>query len=230
MNGRKKRGVSRARLAATLRERFGLEEFRRGQAEIIGAILEGRDTLAVLPTGAGKSLVYQLPALLLDGLTVVVSPLIALMKDQTDKLAEIGVDALTINSGPTPAGQRAAEAALAAGGGDILYVTPERFRDRDFFEMLLERRVALFVVDEAHCISHWGHDFRPDYMMLGSIAERLGRPPIVALTATAGPEVQADIVRQLRMKQPFRQVGELIRPNLVLEVQRTVNPELKDAA
>src|SRR5690606_14351259 len=96
--------------------------------------------------------------------------------------------------------------------------------------MLLERRVALFVVDEAHCISHWGHDFRPDYMMLGSIAERLGRPPIVALTATAGPEGQEDIVRQLRMRNPFRQLGELIRPNLLLEVQRTVNQELKEAA
>src|SRR5690606_25319056 len=220
----------RDQLLDTLRERFGFDEFRPGQEEIIRAVLGGRDTLGIMPTGAGKSLIFQLPALLLDGLTVVVSPLIALMKDQTDKLTELGVDALTINSGLTPAEQRAAETALAAGAGEILYVTPERFRDRDFFEMLLERRVALFVVDEAHCISHWGHDFRPDYMMLGSIAERLGRPPIVALTATAGPEVQEDIVRQLRMKQPFRQVGELIRPNLVLEVQRTVNPELKDAA
>ena len=222
--------ITRDVLVDTLRERFGFADFRPGQEAIIRAILEGRDTLGVMPTGAGKSLIFQLPALLLDGLTVVVSPLIALMKDQTDKLEDLGVDALTINSGLTTREQREAESALGAGGGDILYVTPERFRDREFFEMLLERRVALFVVDEAHCISQWGHDFRPDYMMLGSIAERLGRPPIAALTATAGPEVQADIVRQLRMKQPFRQVGELIRPNLVLEVQRTVNPELKDAA
>src|SRR5690606_34943873 len=206
MNGRKKRGVSRARLAATLRERFGLEEFRRGQAEIIGAILEGRDTLAVLPTGAGKSLVYQLPAVLLDGLTVVVSPLIALMKDQTDKLAEIGVDALTINSGQSARDQAESQRRLAAGDGDILYVTPERFRDREFFETLLERRVALFVVDEAHCISQWGHDFRPDYMMLGSVAERLGHPTTVAVTATAGPEVQRDIIRQLKMRRPYRRV------------------------
>jgi ATP-dependent DNA helicase RecQ len=217
-------------LTAVLRERFKLDSFRPGQAEIINAVLAGRDTLAIMPTGAGKSLVYQLPALLLDGLTVVVSPLIALMKDQTDKLRELGVDCLTINSGLTTREQNEASAALAAGVGDILYVTPERFRDRDFFETLLQRRVALFVIDEAHCISQWGHDFRPDYMMLGSIAERLGRPPVMALTATAGPEVQADIARQARMRDPFRRIGELIRPNLFLEVHRTVNEETKDAA
>jgi ATP-dependent DNA helicase RecQ len=216
-------------LLTTLRKRFGLESFRPGQKDIIKAALAGRDTLAIMPTGSGKSLVYQLPALLLDGLVVVVSPLIALMKDQTDKLGQIGVDALTINSGLTTREQNAATASLGNGGGDILYVTPERFRDRDFFDMLLERKVALFVVDEAHCISHWGHDFRPDYMMLGSIAERLGRPPVMALTATAGPEVQDDIARQLRMVDPFRRIGELIRPNLFLEVRRTVNQQHKDA-
>ncbi|CAN5799124.1 hypothetical protein BH23GEM9_BH23GEM9_16310 [soil metagenome] len=217
-------------LLATLQDRFGLDSFRPGQEEIIRAALAGRDTLAVMPTGSGKSLVYQLPALVLDGLTVVVSPLIALMKDQTDKLAAIGVNALTINSGQTTAEQNAATAALAAGEGDILYVTPERFRDRDFFDLLLTRQVALFVVDEAHCISHWGHDFRPDYMMLGAVAERLGRPPVMALTATAGPEVQDDILRQLGMVQPYRRIGELIRPNLFIEVHRTVNQEAKDAA
>jgi ATP-dependent DNA helicase RecQ len=222
--------VKTADLHGTLRDRFGLESFRPGQEEIIRAVLDGRDTLAVMPTGSGKSLVYQLPALLLDGLTVVVSPLIALMKDQMDKLTELGVDSLTINSGLTQREQTAAARALDEGGGDILYVTPERFRDRDFFESLLKRRVALFVVDEAHCISQWGHDFRPDYMMLGSIAERLGRPPVMALTATAGPEVQADIARQMRMREPFRRIGELIRPNLFLEVHRTVNEELKQAA
>ena len=219
-----------ALLVDTLRDRFGLESFRPGQADIIRAVLSGRDTLAVMPTGSGKSLVYQLPAVLLDGLTVVVSPLIALMKDQTDKLGEVGVDAITINSGLTARQQGEAAAALRDGNGDILYVTPERFRDRDFFETLLQRRVALFVVDEAHCISQWGHDFRPDYMMLGSIAERLGRPPIMAVTATAGPEVQDDIIRQLRMDTPFRRLGELIRPNLFLEVVRTVNPVAKDEA
>jgi ATP-dependent DNA helicase RecQ len=222
--------VSREELLDTLYERFGLDGFRPGQEETISAILEGHDTLAIMPTGAGKSLLYQLPAVLLDGLTVVVSPLIALMKDQIDKLDEVGVDALTINSGLTTREQTAATKALADGYGDILYVTPERFRDRDFFEILLARNVALFVVDEAHCISQWGHDFRPDYMMLGAIAERLGRPPIAALTATAGPEVQDDIIRQMRMVSPYRRVGELIRRNLLLEVQRTVNEVAKDEA
>jgi ATP-dependent DNA helicase RecQ len=227
---RRSRRVSRRKLLATLNERFGLHEFRPGQEEIITAILAGRDTLAVMPTGAGKSLIYQLPSLLLDGLTVVVSPLIALMKDQTDKLERIGVHALTINSGMTAREQTDAEQSLADGAGDILYVTPERFRNREFFELLLQRRVALFVVDEAHCISQWGHDFRPDYMMLGSVVDRLDRPPIAAVTATAGPEIQEDIIRQLRMDDPVRRVGELIRPNLLLEVRRTVNDAAKDAA
>jgi ATP-dependent DNA helicase RecQ len=216
-------------LLVTLKERFELDAFRPGQEEVITAILAGRDVLAIMPTGSGKSLLYQLPAVVLDGLTVVVSPLIALMKDQTDKLEAIGVDVITINSGMPARAQAAALQALRDGRGDILYVTPERFRDRDFFEVLLERDVALFVVDEAHCVSQWGHDFRPDYMMLGAIAERLGRPPIAALTATAGPDVQDDIARQLHMREPFRSVGELIRPNLLLEVRRTVNQASKDA-
>jgi ATP-dependent DNA helicase RecQ len=219
-----------ANLLPFLKEHFSLDEFRAGQEETIRAALAGRDTLVVLPTGAGKSLIYQLPALLLPGLTVVVSPLIALMKDQTDKLDELGVDAWTINSAQSAREQREAEDAVTGGGGKILYITPERFRDREFFEVLLDREVSLFVVDEAHCVSQWGHDFRPDYMMLGGIAERLGRPPVMALTATASPQVRDDIMHQLRMRDPFTWVGELIRPNLFLEVQPTVNESQKDAA
>jgi ATP-dependent DNA helicase RecQ len=222
--------ASGAALEPTLRERFGLQSFRKGQREAIEKVLEGRDGLVIMPTGAGKSLVYQLPALLLPGLTIVVSPLIALMKDQTDKLEEIGVDARTINSSLTTREQMTEEIAVGEGEGKILYVTPERFRDRDFFERLLGREISLFVIDEAHCVSQWGHDFRPDYMMLGAIAERLGRPPVLALTATAPPEVQTDIAEQLRLREPFRIVGDLVRPNLLLEVLPTVNDELKDAA
>jgi len=217
-------------LVPTLRDRFGLDAFRPGQRPAIEAVLAGRDALVIMPTGAGKSLVYQLPSLLLPGLTVVVSPLIALMKDQTDKMEVLGVDARTINSSQTAREQAAAEAAVGNGEGKILYVTPERFRDRDFFELLLKRTVSLFVVDEAHCVSQWGHDFRPDYMMLGSIADRLGRPPILALTATASPRVQADVAEQLRMRDPHRIVGELIRPNLFLEVLPAVNDQAKEAA
>jgi ATP-dependent DNA helicase RecQ len=219
-----------AGLLDTLRSRFGLDEFRPGQEDVIRAVLDGRDTLVVMPTGAGKSLIYQLPALHLPGLTLVVSPLIALMKDQTDKLEALGVEASTINSSLTTRQQNAAEAAVERGEGKILYVTPERFRDREFFEVLLDRKVSLFVVDEAHCVSQWGHDFRPDYMMLGSIAERLGRPPVLALTATASPEVRDDIIHQMRMKDPLVHVTDLLRPNLFLEVLPTVNESEKDAA
>ncbi|HUH14140.1 MAG TPA: RecQ family ATP-dependent DNA helicase [Longimicrobiales bacterium] len=218
------------RIGQLLEEQFGLEAFRPGQEEVIHAVLEERDALVVMPTGAGKSLVYQLPALLLPGLTVVVSPLIALMKDQTDKLEAAGVDAWTVNSSLTARERRAAEEAVTGGRGKILYVTPERFRDREFFDVLMDRRVSLFVVDEAHCISQWGHDFRPDYMMLGSIAERLGRPPVMALTATAPPAVQDDIARQLGLREPLRVVRDVVRDNLLLEVQRTVNEGGKAAA
>ena len=217
-------------LRSTLRDRFGLEDFRPGQEQVIRAVLDGNDAITVMPTGAGKSLIYQLPALHLPGLTLVVSPLIALMKDQTDKLEELGVDALTINSGLSQREQTANEKAVGRGEGKILYVTPERFRDRDFFDLLLERTVSLFVVDEAHCVSQWGHDFRPDYMMLGAIAERLGRPPILALTATASPEVRDDVAHQLRMRDPFVLVTDLVRPNLFFEVLPTVNESEKDAA
>ncbi len=217
-------------LRAALRERFGHEDFRPGQEEVVQAVLAGRDALVVLPTGAGKSLMYQLPAVLQDGITVVISPLIALMKDQTDKMEVAGVDALTINSGLTAAERRAAEAAISDGGGEILYITPERFRDRAFFDALMDREINLLVVDEAHCISEWGHDFRPDYMMLGSIAQRLDRPPILALTATATPDVQRDITEQLRMRDPLLLIFDLIRPNLYLELVRTVNDERKRAA
>ena len=217
-----------ARARSVLREQFGHAEFQRGQWEPMRALLAGRDAIVVMPTGSGKSLIYQLPALMLDGLTVVVSPLIALMKDQEDKLNAHGVDVISMHSHLTDTEAREIHERVGGGEGAILYLTPERFKDREFFERLLERRVSLFVVDEAHCVSHWGHDFRPDYLTLGSVARRLGRPPILALTATATDEVRRDIARQLEMHDPHLTITGFARPNLRFEIRRTVNSAVKD--
>ena len=222
--------TSRARAREILAARFGHRDFQKGQWEPIKAALAGRDALVVMPTGSGKSLIYQLPALMLEGLTVVVSPLIALMKDQQDKLTACGVDALAMHSHLSESEARQLEQRVLDGEGEILYLTPERFKDRDFFERLLSRSVSLFVVDEAHCVSQWGHDFRPDYLMLGSIVQRLGRPPILALTATATDEVRRDIARQLGMHDPVVTITGFARPNLRFEVRRTVNQREKDEA
>src|SRR5438105_3577576 len=173
---------------AALRQHFGFEDFREGQDEVIVAILAGEDAIVVMPTGGGKSVCYQLPALMREGPTLVVSPLIALMKDQVDALWQREIPATFINSSIPFEEQTARLRALRRGGYKLVYVAPERFRSERFLDALRETKVSLFAVDEAHCISHWGHDFRPDYLRLGEAARRLGRPQIVALTATATPE------------------------------------------
>ncbi|MDR3639646.1 MAG: RecQ family ATP-dependent DNA helicase [Isosphaeraceae bacterium] len=210
-------------LERTLHERFGLEQFRPGQREVIEQVLEKRDVLCVMPTGGGKSLCYQLPALLLPGLTLVVSPLIALMKDQVDALRERGLSATLINSTLDPAEQRARMLEIEAGRYELVYVAPERFRSRRFVEMMAKIRPALLAVDEAHCISEWGHDFRPDYARLGHARRQLGSPPCIALTATATDVVRRDIADQLDLQDPAVFVTGFDRPNLgyaVIEARR----------
>jgi len=205
-----------------LREVFGFAGFRGLQRAAVERVLAGGHLLLILPTGGGKSLCYQLPALLLDGLTVVVSPLIALMKDQVDGLRAKGVDAVCLNSSQSRAEREAVMRGLAEGRHRLLYATPERFRKPAFLEALAGRRAALLAVDEAHCISEWGHDFRPDYTRLREIRARLGDPVTLALTATATPETQADVRRQLGLDEAEMPLlhGGVERPNLALEVRR----------
>ncbi|XXF79819.1 ATP-dependent DNA helicase [Myxococcaceae bacterium GXIMD 01537] len=203
---------------AGLVRHFGLTDFRPGQAQVVSSVLSGRNTVVVMPTGAGKSLCYQLPAVLLPGLTLVVSPLIALMKDQVEQLAARGISATFINSSLTDLERAERLRRLRAREYKLLYVAPERLRSATFQELLAEVGVDLFAVDEAHCISQWGHDFRPDYAQLGQVRKRLRPPRTVALTATATPEVREDIVRVLLMKDPQVFAQGFDRPNLFLEV------------
>src|SRR5947209_6665175 len=203
-----------------LREVFGLEEFRPGQAPVVEAQLQGRDVLAVAPTGSGKSISYWVPAVLSDGLTLVVSPLIALMKDQVDRLRAAGVDATFINSTQERSEQVAGLQAAADGRLRLLYVAPERFSRPGFLDRIAELKVARFVVDEAHCISSWGHDFRPEYRQLNRALAACGRPPVAGFTATATPRVRTDVAESLGMKDPFVMVTGFNRPNLRLSSQR----------
>ncbi|GAC1658756.1 MAG: hypothetical protein NVS9B1_19400 [Candidatus Dormibacteraceae bacterium] len=209
---------------------FGLPAFRPGQAEVVGAQLAGRDVLSVAPTGSGKSISYWVPAIAGEGLTVVVSPLIALMKDQVDRLRSLRVAAAFINSSLGRADQQETLRVARLGGFKLLYVAPERLSRPGFVERLAEAGVTRFVVDEAHCISSWGHDFRPDYRILGQAVQGLGRPPVGAFTATATPLVREDIARSLGLRDPFISVTGFNRPNLTLEVLATRGMKDKLAA
>lgn len=205
----------------SLRTHFGFDEFREGQREVIGAILNGKDAVVVMPTGSGKSLCYQLPAMMLGGATVVVSPLIALMKDQVDALRARQLPATFINSSIAPAEQRARIDALRRREFKLVYVAPERFRSSNFVSAIQSIGVSLFAVDEAHCISTWGHDFRPDYLRLKGALQSLGKVQTLALTATATPYVRSDIIQQLGLSNPETFVSGFDRPNLSIDVVQT---------
>lgn len=204
-------------LRAALETHFGFADFQPGQRPVIEDVMARRPTLAVMPTGAGKSLCYQLPAMLLDGLTLVVSPLIALMKDQVDGLRARGIAADYLNSALDPEAQRAVLDRVIEGRTRLLYAAPERFRSGRFLSALDRRPPVLLAIDEAHCISRWGHDFRPDYLRLGEAIGRLRPERLLACTATATPDVRADITGSLDLAEPAVHVHGFLRPNLFLE-------------
>jgi ATP-dependent DNA helicase RecQ len=204
------------RLRRAARRHFGWHSLREGQLAAMRALLRRRDALVVLPTGAGKSAVYQVPATLLPGPTLVISPLLALQQDQLAGLADRGHAAVRVSSAQTPNQQRAALDEVRAGRARFLFITPEQLARPDRLAQVRELRPALIAVDEAHCISAWGHDFRPDYLQIGHLIEELGRPPVVALTATASPPVREDIVARLGLRDPRVVVTGLDRANLGL--------------
>ncbi|MGB2710001.1 MAG: RecQ family ATP-dependent DNA helicase, partial [Conexibacter sp.] len=202
-----------------LRTHFGFEDFRPGQAEAVAAALADRDALVVMPTGAGKSLCYQLPALMREDLAIVVSPLVSLMQDQVDALRRIAPERVAlVNAQQSAAENRAALERAVAGELRLLYVAPERFASPGFVEQIQRARLGLFVVDEAHCVSQWGHDFRPDYFRLADAARYLQVRTIMALTATATPQVADDVVGRLRLEDPLRVTTGFDRPNLSFAV------------
>jgi ATP-dependent DNA helicase RecQ len=203
----------------TLRTTFGFEAFRPGQADIVAAVLDGRDVLAVMPTGSGKSLCYQLPALLRDGLTIVVSPLIALMRNQVAQLRGYGVAAAALNSANDAAANRAVLDRIARGDLSLVYIAPERLVKAETLDLLKRAKIALLAVDEAHCISQWGHDFRPEYAALGAVQAELGGVQTVAFTATADAATRTDILQKLFRRPPAVFVHGFDRPNLRLAMQ-----------
>jgi ATP-dependent DNA helicase RecQ len=220
-DSRRSRGVP-DRLARAADDVFGWSELRPGQLTAMEAVMRGRDTLAVMPTGAGKSAVYQVPGLLLPGPTVVVSPLIALQRDQIAGLLghADAPDAVAVNSAQAAGETEAAWDAVRHGDAEFLFLSPEQLAKDDVVERLAQAAPSLFVVDEAQCVAAWGHDFRPDYLRLAQAVRRVGRPPVLALTATAAPPVREEIVERLGMEDPALVVAGFDRPNIALEVRR----------
>ncbi|CAN7178663.1 ATP-dependent DNA helicase [Pseudoduganella sp. LjRoot289] len=225
-----KAAAARTRLiGGLLRRVFGVGQLRPGQRQVIDSVLEGRNTLAIMPTGSGKSLCYQIPASILPGTTVVVSPLISLMQDQLEKLEEIGISAAQVNSSLPRAEELEALAGIRARSSDIVFCTPERLATPEFLELLKATEIDLFVIDEAHCISQWGHDFRPAYLGIGAAIAALDRPTVLALTATATEDVVADIGRQLGVAELNVINTGIYRPNLRYRVLQSTNLDEKQA-
>ncbi len=216
-------------LRGQLQEFFGLDEFRPSQREVIEDVLRSKDVLCVMPTGAGKSLCYQFPAAVQKGLTIVVSPLISLMEDQVQQLRDEGIPAVFLNSSLSPSLRREVMQELREGFDGMLYVAPERFTAPDFQDMFSILEPRLFAVDEAHCVSQWGHDFRPEYLKLGEVRKRWGSPPCIALTATATEDVRLDIIRLLGLSDPTVVVTGFDRPNLSYQCRRIARAADKDA-
>ncbi|MDQ6760852.1 MAG: DEAD/DEAH box helicase, partial [Acidobacteriota bacterium] len=207
------------RILETARESFGFESLRTGQEEAISAVLDGQDTLVVQPTGSGKSAIYQIAGLLIEGSTVVISPLIALQKDQVDSInCQDAGQAVLVNSTQRLAESRESLGKIEEGSVEYIFLAPEQLRKPDIIESLQSANVSLFVVDEAHCVSEWGHDFRPDYLQLGAVIEQLGHPVVLAMTATASAEVREEIAQRLGMRDLKVFVHGFDRPNIHLRV------------
>lgn len=222
--------ASPRRLRQRLRDEFGFHQFRPGQAQACQSAMDGRDTLVLMPTGSGKSLCYQLPGLALEGVTVVVSPLISLAEDQAQHVRDLGYTAVILNSSRSAKQIKKSHEMITSGSAEFVFTTPERLQQTDLCEVVREVGVDLFVIDEAHCVSQWGHDFRPDYLSLHYARKRLGDPPILAMTATASERTIDDICHSLRLDEPTIITTGVDRPNLQLTVHACANDEEKLAA
>lgn len=223
----KSKSPMRKQIEKLAKEKFGFTSFRPGQLELIESALEGKDSLGIMPTGSGKSLCFQLPSLLLEKTVVVVSPLISLMHDQESHLIDLGIPVAKVNSTLSKTEENEIRDQIEGNETEVVYVTPERLENEEYLELLKDAGVSLIVIDEAHCISQWGHDFRPAYTALHHAIKELGTPPVMALTATATDDVLSDIIRQLNLKEPLIVKQGVDRPNLQFEVFNTVNDELK---